>query len=56
MSLDNPNDDVIAVFSARLRLQQHLVGFADARRGADEDAQLSDPPLLAARRFQERLR
>ena len=55
MGLDNADNDVVAVFSARLCLQQHLVGFADARRGADKDAQLADTPLFAARRFKERL-
>ena len=55
MGLDNADNDVVAVFSARLRLQQHLIGFADAGRGADEDAQLADAPLFAARRFKERL-
>ena len=37
-------------------LLQHLVGLADARRGADEDLQLADAPLLAAGRLEQGVR
>ncbi len=56
VGFDDADDDVVAVFLARLRLLQHFVGFADAGRGADEDSQLADAPFLAARRFEERFR
>ena len=51
--LDNADNDVVAVLVARLRLLQHLIGLADARCGADKDAQLTDAPLLAACRFEQ---
>ena len=49
VGFDHADDDVVAVFSAGLRLLQHLIGLADARRGADEDAKLADAPLFARR-------
>ena len=52
MRLDDSNDDVIAILLARLGLLQHLVGLADAGCGADENAQLADASLFAARGFQ----
>ena len=55
MSLDDANDDVIAILLARLGLLQHLVGLADAGCGANKNAQLADASLFAARRFKERL-
>ncbi len=54
--LDEADDDVVAVLLARLGLQQHLIGFADARRGADENSELADTALFAARRFEEGFR
>ena len=56
VGLDDADDDVVAVFFAGVRLLQHFVGLADAGRGADEDTQLADAPLFAARRFEERFR
>jgi hypothetical protein len=56
VSLDDAGDDVVAVLLPRMGLLQHLVGLADAGSGADEDAQLADAPLLAARRFKKRFR
>ena len=56
MRLDNADDDVVAVFLQRMGLLQHFVGLADAGSGADEDAQLADMPVLAARGFKECVR
>jgi hypothetical protein len=42
--LDDADHDIVAVFQARMRLLQHLIGLADARRCADEDAQFADRP------------
>src|SRR3974390_2282694 len=50
--LDDADDDIVAVLLAPVGLLQHLVGLADARSGADEDAKLADAPLLAPARFQ----
>jgi len=54
--LNDADDDVVAVFLARLRLLQHLIGLADARRSADKDSKLPDASFFAARRFEERFR
>ena len=56
VGLDDADDDVVAVLLAGLGLLQHLVGLADARRGADEDSELADAPLFAARRFEQGFR
>ncbi len=56
VGLDDADDDVIAVLLAGAGLLQHFVGLADARRGADEDAQLADAAFLAARRLEQRFR
>ena len=56
VGLDDADDDVVAVLLARVGLLQHLVGFADAGRGADENSKLADAPLFAARRFEQRFR
>ena len=42
--LHDAGDDVVAVFFAGVRLLQHLVGLADARRGADENPEFADAP------------
>ena len=55
VGLDHADHDVGAVFALGARLQKHLVGLADAGRGADEDAQLADAGLLAPGCLQERL-
>ena len=39
VGLDEADDDVEAARAQRVRLLQHLVGLADAGRGADVDAQ-----------------
>ena len=54
--LDDADDDIVAVLLAGARLLQHLVGLADAGRGADEDSELADAPFLAARRFEQGFR
>ena len=56
VGLDDTDDDVIAVLLAGAGLLQHLVGLADAGRGADEDSELADAPVLAARRFEQGFR
>ena len=56
VGLDDAGDDVVAVFLAGVRLLQHFVGLADAGRGADENSQLADAPLFAARRFEQGFR
>ena len=56
MGLDDAGDDVVAVLQPRVGLLQHFVGLADAGRGADENPQLADAPLLAARRFEQGFR
>jgi hypothetical protein len=37
-------------------LLQHLIGFADAGRGTDEDPKLTNAPFFTVRRFKERFR
>ena len=37
VGLDNADNNIITVALACSRLLQHLVGFADARRGTDKD-------------------
>ena len=56
VGLDHADDDVVAVLQPRVGLVQHFVGLADAGRGADENPQLADAPLLAARRFEQGFR
>src|SRR5580704_9293829 len=56
VGLDYAGDDVVAVFEPRVGLLQHFVGLTDAGRGADENPQLADAPLFAARRFEEGFR
>ena len=56
VGLDDADDDVVAVFFARMGLLQHLVGLADAGRRADENSQFADTPLFAARRFEQGFR
>ena len=56
VGLDDADDDIVAVFLAGVRLLQHLVGLADAGRGADENSQLADAALLAPRRFEQGFR
>ena len=56
VGLDDAGDDVVAVLQPGMGLLQHLVGLADAGRGADEDAELADAPLLAPRRFEQGFR
>ena len=51
--LDHADHDVDAVDLAAARGRQHLVGLADAGRGAEEDLQLA--ALLLFRRLQERV-
>jgi len=50
VSFDDAGDDVIPVFFTGMGLVQHFVGLAHARRGADENPELADAPLFAARR------
>ena len=49
VGLDEADDDVEAARAQRVGLLQHLVGLADARRGADVDAQPRPLRLLDAR-------
>ena len=51
VGLDQAHDHVDALAPARLRRDQHLVGLADARRGAEEDLELA--PRLALRLLQQ---
>ncbi len=54
MRLDDANDDIDPLTPLGLSRQQHLVGLADARRGAEKDLQPSAAFLL--RRGEQRLR
>jgi len=56
MGFDDADNNIVAVLFARMRLFQHFIGLADARCGADKDAQLADTPFFAARRLKERFR
>ena len=56
VGLDDADDDVVAVLLAGVGLLQHLVGLADAGRRADEDPELADAALFAARRFEQGFR
>ena len=47
MRLDHADDDIDAVLAPGLRRKQHLVGLADAGRGAEKN--LQPPPPLAVR-------
>jgi hypothetical protein len=48
MGLDHADDDIDAVQLALARLREHLVGLADAGRGAEEDLELAAPSFLPA--------
>ncbi len=54
--LDDTGDDVVPVFPSGVSLLQHLIGLADARCGADENPELADAPLFAARRREQGFR
>ncbi len=56
VGLDDADHHIDPVLAPRARLQEHLIGLADARGGADEDAQLADARLLAPCRLQEGIR
>jgi hypothetical protein len=56
MSLDNADDDVDTGFPPGVRALKHFVGFADARRRADENLQASGGAALASRRLQQGFR
>ena len=49
MRFHDADDDVVAVFLARVRLLQHFIGLAHAGSGADEDSKLADASLFPAR-------
>ena len=53
MRLDDADDDIDALAPLGLRRQQHLVGLADARRGAEENLQPAAAFLLG--RVEQRL-
>ena len=53
VGLDHADDDVVAVLQPGVGLLQHLVGLADAGRGADENPAACRAPLLAPRRFEQ---
>ncbi len=55
VGLDDADHDIGAVLALGAGLQKHLIGLADAGRGADENAQPADAGLLAPGRFQKRL-
>ena len=54
MSLDEPDDDIDAFVLQALRVLQHGVGLADARRGAEKN--LQPARSLPAERRQKRVR
>ena len=55
--LDDADDHVDASLAAAgLGREQHLVGLADARRGAEEDLELAGAAFLAPGRFQQGFR
>ena len=54
MGLDDADDDIVAVFRLGAGGLQHLVGLADAGRGADEDLQPAGTSFLAPGRFEQR--
>ena len=56
MGLDHTNDDIRAGLLPGMGALQHLVGLADARRGADEDLELAGTAFLAPGRFQKGFR
>ena len=55
MGLDHADHDVHAGFQSCVRALQHLIGLADARRGADENFQPADLVVGAARGREQRL-
>jgi hypothetical protein len=56
VGLDDADDDIVAVLLAGVGLLQHLVGLADAGRGADKNSELADAALFAARRLKQGFR
>ena len=56
VGLDHADDDVGARLQPGVRALQHLVGLADAGRGADEDLQPAGAAVLAPGRFQQGFR
>ena len=56
MGLDHADHDILAGLEPGMRALQHLVGLADAGRGADENPELARAPFLLPRRFQQRFR
>ena len=56
VGLDHANHDVDTGFAPGVRALKHLVGLADAGRGADEDLQTPGGAALAPCRFQQGFR
>ena len=56
MGLDDADDDIDAGLQLGVRALQHLVGLADAGRGADEDLEPAGAAVLAPGRLQQRFR
>ena len=56
MGLDHADDDIGARLQPGMRALQHLVGLADAGRGADEDLEPAGAAVLAPGRFQQGFR
>ena len=55
MGLDVADDDVDALALAGSNVLQHLVGLADARRGAEKDLQPPGATFFLSRQFQQRI-
>src|SRR5262245_4574119 len=56
VSFDDPDDDVVAILAPGPRRLEHRVGFADARRGPNEDTELPSTTFLALGCFEQSLR
>src|SRR5690242_6930986 len=56
MGLDDAYDNIIPVLSTGLCLLQHLIGLADAGRGAHENLEFTVAAFLASRRFEQGFR
>jgi hypothetical protein len=56
VGFDDTRDHIGAVLAPGARLLEHLIGLADARRGADEYAQPADIGLLAPGSLQQGVR
>ena len=56
MGLDHADHDVGAGLELRVRALQHLVGLADAGRGADENLEPAGATVLAPGGFQQGFR